>query len=155
MYCRNCGTEHPDTAQFCPNCGVGTAAGGMAVSTEYAGFWRRVGAYLLDALILAIPNIILTRIGGAGSLAVIVVDWIYFAYQESSPAQATLGKRALGIKVTGTDGDPISFGRATGRYYAKVLSFLIVLIRVIMVAFTPKKQGLHDMIASTLVVKSK
>ena len=91
MYCRNCGTEHPDTAQFCPNCGVGTAPGGVAVSTEYAGFWRRIAAYLVVALILAIPNIILSRIGGAGSLAVIVVDWIYFAYQESSPAQATLG----------------------------------------------------------------
>lgn len=154
MYCRNCGTEHPDTAQFCPSCGVGTAAGG-AVSTEYSGFWRRIAAYLVDALILAIPNIILSRIGGAGSLAVIVVDWIYFAYQESSPAQATIGKRALGIKVTNTEGNPISFGRATGRYFAKILSVITLLIGVIMIAFTPKKQGLHDMIASTLVVKSK
>jgi uncharacterized RDD family membrane protein YckC len=155
MYCRNCGTEHPDTAQFCPNCGVGTAAGGVAVSTEYSGFWRRIAAYLVDALILAIPNIILSRIGGAGSLAVIVVDWIYFAYQESSPAQATIGKRALGIKVTNTEGNPISFGRATGRYFAKILSVITLLIGVIMIAFTPKKQGLHDMIASTLVVKTK
>ncbi|MDX6521561.1 MAG: hypothetical protein QOJ31_15 [Gaiellales bacterium] len=153
MYCRNCGTEHPDTAQFCPSCGVGTAAGGVA--TEYAGFWRRVAAYLVDALILAIPNIILSRIGGAGSLAVIVVDWIYFAYQESSPAQATIGKRALGIKVTNTEGNAISFGRATGRYFAKILSVLTLLIGVIMIAFTSKKQGLHDMIASTLVVKTK
>ena len=155
MYCRNCGTEHPDTAQFCPNCGVGTAPGGVAVSTEYAGFWRRIAAYLVDALILAIPNIILSRIGGAGSLAVIVVDWIYFAYQESSPAQATFGKRALGVKVTNTEGNPISFGRATGRYFAKILSVLTLLIGVIMIAFTSKKQGLHDMIAGTLVVKSK
>jgi uncharacterized RDD family membrane protein YckC len=154
MYCRNCGTEHPDTAQFCPSCGVETAAGG-AVSTEYSGFWRRIAAYLVDALILAIPNIILSRIGGAGSLAVIVVDWIYFAYQESSPAQATIGKRALGIKVTNTEGNPISFGRATGRYFAKILSVITLLIGVIMIAFTSKKQGLHDMIASTLVVKTK
>ena len=59
---------------------------------------------------------------------------------------------ALGIKVTDLDGNRISFGRATGRHFAKWLSALILGIGYIMVAFTAKKQGLHDQVASCLVV---
>jgi uncharacterized RDD family membrane protein YckC len=155
MYCRNCGAEHPDTAEFCPTCGVATAGGGIgssATSVVYAGFWRRLGAWFVDFLILIIPAILLSRIGGAGSLLVFLGEWVYFAYQESSEAQATFGKRALGIIVTDEAGNRISFGRATGRYFAKIISALIILIGFIMIAFTRKKQGLHDMIAGTLVV---
>jgi uncharacterized RDD family membrane protein YckC len=153
MYCRNCGAEHSDTAEFCPNCGVATAGGGgLGVSVQYAGFWRRLGAYLIDLLILLIPLFILSRIGNGGQLLGLVAQWLYFAYQESSEAQATIGKRALGIKVTDEAGDRISFGRATGRYFAKIISTIIILIGFIMIAFTRKKQGLHDMIAGTLVV---
>jgi len=72
---------------------------------------------------------------------------------ESSNKQATLGKQALGIKVTTLDSQPISFAQATVRYFAKYLSTLIFLIGYIMVAFTDKKQALHDMLAKTLVVK--
>jgi uncharacterized RDD family membrane protein YckC len=155
MYCRNCGAEHPDTAEFCPTCGVATAGGGIgssAASVVYAGFWRRLGAWFVDFLILVIPAILLSRIGTAGSLLVFFGEWVYFAYQESSEAQATIGKRALGIIVTDEAGNRISFGRATGRYFAKIISGLIILIGFIMIAFTRKKQGLHDMIAGTLVV---
>jgi uncharacterized RDD family membrane protein YckC len=155
MYCRNCGAEHPDTAEFCPTCGVATAGGGIgssAASVVYAGFWRRFGAWFVDVLILVIPAILISRIGSAGSLLVFLGEWVYFAYQESSEAQATIGKRALGIIVTDEAGNRISFGRATGRYFAKIISALIILIGFIMIAFTRKKQGLHDMIAGTLVV---
>lgn len=82
-----------------------------------------------------------------------LINWLYFALMESSGRQATLGKMALGIVVTDLNGDKIGFGRATGRYFAKILSGLILFIGFIMVAFTQKKQGLHDMIAGTLVVK--
>jgi uncharacterized RDD family membrane protein YckC/ribosomal protein L40E len=154
MYCRNCGAEHPDNAEFCPTCGVATAAGGgaYAASVTYAGFWRRFAAWVIDSLILVIPAVILSRIGNAGSLLVLLGEWVYFAYQESSEAQATIGKRALGIIVTDGEGNRISFGRATGRYFAKIISGVILLIGFIMIAFTRKKQGLHDMIANTLVV---
>jgi uncharacterized RDD family membrane protein YckC len=155
MYCRNCGAEHPDTAEFCPTCGVATAGGGIgssAASVVYAGFWRRFGAWFVDVLILVIPAILISRIGSAGSLLVFLGEWVYFAYQESSEAQATIGKRALGIIVTDEAGNRISFGRATGRYFAKIISALIILIGFIMIAFTRKKQGLHDMVAGTLVV---
>jgi uncharacterized RDD family membrane protein YckC len=153
MYCRNCGAEHPDTAEFCPTCGVATAGGGAyAASVTYAGFWRRFAAWVIDSLILIIPVLILSRIGNVGNLLVLLGEWVYFAYQESSEAQATIGKRALGIIVTDGEGNRISFGRATGRYFAKIISFLSVCIGFIMIAFTRRKQGLHDMIANTLVV---
>ena len=159
MYCRNCGAEHPDTAEFCPTCGVATRGGGIgmsAASVVYAGFWRRLGAWFVDFLILFIPAVLISRIGGSdsllGSVLVLLGEWVYFAYQESSEAQATFGKRALGIIVTDEAGGRISFGRATGRYFAKIISGVILLIGFIMIAFTSKKQGLHDMIAGTLVV---
>lgn len=72
---------------------------------------------------------------------------------ESSAKQATLGKMALGIVVTDLEGARIGFGRATGRYFAKILSGLILGIGFLMAAFTERKQGLHDIIAGTLVVK--
>jgi len=67
--------------------------------------------------------------------------------------QATLGKRIVGLKVTDLAGNRIGFGRATGRHFAKMLSSMIMNIGYIMVAFTDRKQGLHDMLAGTLVMK--
>jgi uncharacterized RDD family membrane protein YckC len=83
---------------------------------------------------------------------VAVAGWLYFAMMESSNKMATLGKMAIGIKVTDLNGNRISFGRATGRYFAKILSGMILMIGYIMAGFTEKKQALHDMIASCLVV---
>jgi uncharacterized RDD family membrane protein YckC len=71
---------------------------------------------------------------------------------ESSVKQATLGKLAIGIIVTDLQGSRITFGRATGRYFGKILSSLILSIGYIMAGFTEKKQALHDMIAGCLVV---
>jgi uncharacterized RDD family membrane protein YckC len=72
---------------------------------------------------------------------------------ESSSRQATVGKIALGIEVTDLEGNRLSFGRALGRNLAKIISALILYIGFIMAAFTKRKQALHDMIASALVVK--
>ncbi len=126
----------------------------------YAGFLRRLVAYLVDVLIFYIFFFVLGLIfGGAGGggqeifgIIALVAAWLYFALMESSERQATLGKMAISIKVTNLEGDRISFGRATGRYFAKILSGIILLIGYIMAAFTAKKQGLHDMLAGTLVV---
>lgn len=101
-------------------------------------------------------------IGGAFILGLICIGilaflagWIYHAKMESSSWQATLGKRAMSLKVTDIAGNPITFQRATGRYFAKILTGLIPLaIGYIMAGFTEKKQALHDMIASTLVLRS-
>jgi uncharacterized RDD family membrane protein YckC len=85
-------------------------------------------------------------------LLIIVALWLYYALMESSSKQATLGKLALGIVVTDLNGNRISFGRATGRYFGKIVSGMIFAIGYIMAGFTEKKQALHDMIASCLVV---
>ncbi|GJQ20806.1 MAG: hypothetical protein HBSIN02_11610 [Bacteroidia bacterium] len=92
---------------------------------------------------------------GASMMLWIVIaaaGWLYFALMESSAKQATLGKMALSIIVTDLNGNRLSFGRATGRYFGKILSGLILYIGFVMAAFTEKKQALHDMIAGTLVV---
>ena len=121
----------------------------------YGGFWIRVGAYLLDAILLVIVQLILQQAlstSGQASLANGVFGWLYFAGCESMLG-GTPGKLVLGLRVTGLDGQSISFLRATGRYFAKILSGLILLMGFVMVAFSSTKQGLHDKIASTLVVK--
>ncbi|NOX17851.1 MAG: RDD family protein [Chlorobi bacterium] len=84
----------------------------------------------------------------------IVLQWLYFALMESSSKQATLGKMALGIKVTDLDGNRISFGRATGRYFGKIISGMIFYIGFMMAGWTQKKQALHDMLAGCLVVNN-
>lgn len=89
------------------------------------------------------------------NLAATVVAWLYFAICESSAWQGTVGKLALGIRVTDLQGRRISFLRALGRYGAKFISAIIVFIGFVMVAFTRQKQGLHDMICGTLVLNGR
>lgn len=82
-----------------------------------------------------------------------VAGWLYFALMESSKTQGTLGKMALGLKVTDMEGNRIGFGRATGRYFGKIISRMIIYIGYIMAGLTEKKQALHDMMAGCLVVR--
>jgi uncharacterized RDD family membrane protein YckC len=110
---------------------------------------------------LVLPGIIghQQRNSGGGAdvplaqILILIGAWLYAALMESSDFQATLGKMAVGIRVTDMDNQRISFGRASGRHFAKWISSLILLIGYIMAGFTDKKQALHDMIANTLVVK--
>jgi uncharacterized RDD family membrane protein YckC len=144
---------------------------------RYGGFWIRVVAAIIDAILLGIVvfpilGILGLTIGFAGSqvsmpeMGVHLVrgivawtlfmgaGWLYEAVLESSSKQATVGKMALGLKVTDEYGRRISFARASARYFCKILSRMILLIGYIMVGFTQRKQGLHDMIAGTLVVRT-
>lgn len=83
-----------------------------------------------------------------------VITWIYYAWMESSPSQGTLGKMAMGLIVTDMQYRPVSFARASGRFFARFITRLIPLwIGYIMAGFTAKKQALHDMIASCLVLR--
>jgi len=87
-------------------------------------------------------------------LASMLLAWIYNAGMESSRHQGTLGKMALGLIVTDSQGRPIGFGHATGRYFAKLITGLIPFgIGYAMAGFTEKKQALHDMIAGCLVLR--
>jgi uncharacterized RDD family membrane protein YckC len=136
----------------------------------YGGFWIRFAAYLIDAVVLSIVGGIIgaifgvivglsggsvnsARFGGYG--IGIVLGWLYFAFMESSERGATLGKMALGLRVVTDQGQRLSFANATGRYFAKFVSAIILGVGFIMIAFTDRKRALHDMIAGTLVIKTR
>ena len=82
----------------------------------------------------------------------LIGSWLYYAIMESSNAQGTVGKIIIGIKVTGLHGEKISFTKATGRYFGKIISAIILFIGYIMAGFTEKKQALHDILSSCIVV---
>jgi len=182
VYCSKCGTQNDDQANFCKSCGASlkpevviTANETIPVTVmppvppvEYAGFWRRAAAYLIDAIIWGVVSTIAGIAGGIRSftenktavniiiiiyVAYFILLWLYFAIMESSSRQATVGKMAMGIKVTNMNGGRISFANATGRYFARMISAMILYIGFFMIAFTARKQGLHDIMANTLVVQ--
>jgi uncharacterized RDD family membrane protein YckC len=155
----------------------------MAASgVRYGGFWIRVIAAIIDFVIIRVIVFPFKLVFGLGSFALngfnthglhhplalpflmlgggalvgitLFADWIYSALMESSSYQATLGKLIFGMKVTDLYGNRISFARATGRHFAKILSGLILCIGFIMVGLTERKQGLHDVLAETLVRRS-
>jgi len=204
-----------DGAAFCSNCGQTFAVaaavarapmmsssvaaplvGGMAAvpayagyaavpRVEYAGFWLRFLALLIDNAVMGIgfvliliPLIFLTGLGGfiseihpdedmndvgifmligllfLAATVSLLLTWLYHALMESSEWQATLGKRVLGLVVTDMAGRRVSFGRATGRHFAKIITNMVpAFIGYIMAGFTERKQALHDMIAGCLVLR--
>ncbi len=80
--------------------------------------------------------------------------WLYYSLTESSVWQGTVGKKAMGLMVTDLDGRRVSFGRATGRFFSRLITGLMpLLIGYILAGITAKKQALHDMIAGTLVLR--
>ena len=153
--CPVCGNALVEGEIYCSQCGSRLEEGQLGF--RYVGFWRRAAAYIIDGIILSIVfGLLSTGMSDySASLISIIGGWIYFAYLESSQYQGTLGKMLLGAKVVDYEGSRISFGKATLRYFSKIISAIILLIGYIMVAFTQKKQGLHDMIAGTLVVSRK
>jgi uncharacterized RDD family membrane protein YckC len=204
-----------DGAAFCSNCGQAFAvaaavarapmmsspvaapiAGGVAAvpayagyaavpRVEYAGFWLRFLAFLIDnavmgigLVLILIPLIFLTGLGGfigeihpdedmndvgifmlfgllfLAATVSLLWTWLYHALMESSAWQATLGKKVLGLVVTDMAGRRVSFGRATGRHFAKIITNMVpAFIGYIMAGFTERKQALHDMIAGCLVLR--
>lgn len=146
---------------------------------RYGGFWRRLVAAIIDGIVLNVafsivgsifgvslaftsllargepnPLAVASAMSGMG-LITLALGWLYSAAMESSALQATVGKLAVGVVVTDLSGERISFGRATGRHFAKMISAFILMIGFIMVAFSSRKQGLHDKIAGTLVYKTR
>jgi uncharacterized RDD family membrane protein YckC len=149
----------------------------------YGGFWIRVAAYLIDHVLLGIvvapfyfllifPNVlkiiqqaqensepspeVFASMFGAIFMfagAAFVGNWLYEALLTSSSWQGTVGKRILRLKVTDDQGNRISFARATGRFFAKILSGMVMYVGFIMVAFMERKRGLHDVICGTQVLR--
>ena len=121
----------------------------------YAGFWQRFLAGIIDSIILIVIEVILIFIPIIGWILSLFVTWLYFAIQHSSTKQATFGMRALDIKITNENHGKIGFWRATGNFYLTVISALLVFIGFLMIAFTSKKQGFHNLISRTLCIKIK
>jgi uncharacterized RDD family membrane protein YckC len=148
-----------------------TAAEGMTPTPEvkYASFWKRLLAFAVDlavtsliffGLAIILPILLGPRLGvprgsvilASGIVIWLIVTWLYWALMESSTRQSTVGKDLLGIAVTDGEGNRISFGKATLRYFGKIASVLPALAGFFMIAFTARKQGLHDLITGSLVV---
>lgn len=180
-YCPHCGANVSGQAKQPPSTSqtqsrapqLGPLAG------QYAEFGPRMAACLTDWLIQLVGFVVLQvlpsvtlgplfeyanypgdmdRLDGFFisliGLLHIACLFLYEPLLTSSRWQATLVKRALGIVVTDENGGRISFTRATGRWFAKSLSgLLLTFIVYLLQPFTPKKQALHDLLAGTLVVK--
>lgn len=171
----------PDTVQpsalASPQPAPPISAPSAAPAVSYAGFWRRFWAFLIDGLILFIAgmaaNLLMRALAGVPiaplwkessggttpyncleTFVGVVIGWVYAASFVSSEKQATIGKMAIGIKVTDLFGRRISFLRATGRHFAQIFDLLTLLIGYAMAGFTAKKQALHDKIAGTLVIRA-
>lgn len=132
-----------------------SAAGG------YAGFWLRVLALFADTAILFFASFVIAILasfaGDMGAMAaggiIVLANLLYWVVMHASQRQATFGKAMVGIIVTDKDGNSISMLRSLGRELAKLISMLPMGIGFLIAAFTGKKQALHDLIASTLVVR--
>jgi hypothetical protein len=136
-FCPTCGKPLQfENAEICPNCGVRIKEPPKPVGETYAGFWIRFGAHFIDGVILTIMSIVISLcmilfmvIGNTSSsnfpsinpvitlyyIIYFIIIWLYYAAQESSSKQATLGKQVFGLIVTDNEGNRLSFGRATGR----------------------------------------
>lgn len=206
MFCQACGANVANGVAFCTSCGrpiVGYSVGqpgaggaaaiavsapvGVALSeTNYAGFWLRLVAAILDNIILFVPVVplwilmfasLVPEIAAARGnpmllmasmfprliffvLLFVVMKWLYWALMESSNWQATIGKKALGLYVTDLEGNRVSFGKASGRFWGgrglsnvPGVGGLYYLIDCICAGVTERKQAVHDMIAACLVMR--
>ncbi|GJM30034.1 MAG: hypothetical protein DHS20C17_26690 [Cyclobacteriaceae bacterium] len=150
------------------------------VQADYAGFWLRLAAYIIDYFVIGfvlggivvfvglamgisaaafddIDNsanqLLIITLSTVLGIVSLVATWLYYALLECSSYQGTLGKMALSLKVTDMDGARISFSRATGRFFGKFLSSLILYVGYFMIGFTERKQGLHDILSGCLVLR--
>lgn len=190
-YCSECGRATPpdELAQFgdrlicgyCKQTYAQKLREGVAPVTAvtYAGFWIRLLAWIIDAIVLAVVQGIvqwvffgsafrrvnfepgarpedflgpMMGLVGAAWLIGIVTGSCYERFFVAKLG-ATPGKMALGLKVVRPNGGPVDLGRAFGRYFAKMLSALILGIGYIMIGFDSEKRGLHDIICDTRVVR--
>ncbi len=147
---------------------------------RYGGFWRRVVAVVIDWFLVNLPPLAIVLIFGSdyplfdvtefineendleklyeyelnirGQLIFVATWWLYEATMTSSKFQATVGKLCLGLIVVDEQEQRLTFGRATGRHFAKYISSFLLGIGYLMVAFTKHKQGAHDFVAKTYVL---
>lgn len=110
---------------------------------RYADFGERFVARLVDILIIIIPQFCIPLIPG----------WLYWALQQSSDKERTIGQGVSNIKLMSLDGEKVTFGQATGRFFGNFLNLLTFFVGYFMFFVSEKKQCLHDMVSQTIVVK--
>ncbi|AGH95270.1 RDD family protein [Pseudobdellovibrio exovorus] len=122
---------------------------------NYTGFWRRFVAYMIDAVILAIPGLLAggaIRHFGISISMNVILGILYYPVFESSIMSATPGKALMGIVVLSEQGERLSFKAALIRHLLRFLSALVCYIGYIMQVFTKKRQALHDMLSESIVI---
>ncbi len=176
MFCPSCGRENPSLASFCGGCGVSletardispaVAAIPEMAAVRYAGFWMRLGAWLIDWVIIwfalgvfrtlgFLDELSPTDLGVRAVLAVlgVVLPLGYYVALTGLKGQ-TIGKMSLGIKVVNVDGKVPGLGYAALReIVGKIVSGIMLLLGFLWIAWDPRKRGWHDYIAGTRVVK--
>lgn len=165
MKCEYCGRTLQEEDIQCPGCGAAVLVQEAPqipveenhvestskppqeeVQIDYAGFWRRVAATIIDGILMMMLTA--TGIG-------VLVTFIYEPLCETYWDGATIGKKVVGIKVVNTHLEKITIWQGFGRYFGKILCVMTLYIGFIMVAFSSKKQGLHDKLAGTYVINSR
>jgi uncharacterized RDD family membrane protein YckC len=169
--CQSCGYDNLPEARFCANCGssLATAAkqpvptvipgaelAAPVAAVEYMGFWIRFGAAIIDAVVISLISFVFPRIGGVGigfPFWGILIPWLYYWLFTGLKGQ-TLGKMAVGIKVVNTEGYTPGLGIAALREIpGKILSFIAIYLGFLWIIWDGQKQGWHDKIANTYVLK--
>lgn len=126
-----------------PNGTVTIDNGESTIIYQYADFGKRFIARIIDVVIVFIPSSVLP----------FIAPWLYFSLMQSNGDCATVGQKAMNIRVISADGLPVSFGQATGRHFANYLSVFTFFIGYFMYFFSDRKQCLHDLLSGTYVVK--
>jgi uncharacterized RDD family membrane protein YckC len=175
MFCGNCGSTVDDAV--CRVCGtpIETPVAFDAVSTVLAGWWSRVGATVIDSLILIVPTLMLDLLLGnlLGQIAAIGLQAAYMIRLQTQPDGQTLGNRAVQTRVRDSlTGQSISVRQAAIRWAViavygvlEILSStgsasltatvsLLALADCLYPLMNPRKQTIHDRIARTIVVRA-
>ena len=113
------------------------------VTYRLATFGERIGARIIDVIIISIPSAIIP----------LLPAWLYWAFMQSGERQATFGQRALGIMVIDKNGRKVNFGQATGRFFGNFLNVITLLVGYFMFFFNDKRQCLHDYVSGCMVVR--
>lgn len=170
MKCPKCNIENLRGTTNCYMCGEDL----KMANVEYAGFWRRFVAYIIDVIIIYFTSLLcglillfiiaipLRPLLGKEYLSIvfifsICIDLIiyfgYFTLSESSKKQATVGKQLLHVVVSDAEGNRLTKKRALLRNLLKIASAIPLDLGFIMIGFMPKKQGLHDILAGAIAMK--
>jgi len=201
QFCGSCGSRALPDGDFCLFCGdvltesgrllrvsspkglgFRTASGNIvftvptAENREYAGFWRRVWAGLIDVSLEILVALLLAKLidiafdlvgrafgiepesaayvtGFAFIVLLAVGGWLYAALSESSHYRATLGKRIMGLQVVNAAGGKLTFGQASARHVMKFLSLFSLGFGFLMASWTKRHQALHDLPSDCFVIR--